>query len=66
LSEGDYGAPDPPDRAHDPKFKAMGKDLIHEDHGDLRCEWEGIIQFSEDPEDRSTFSGRWYGDKRGD
>ena len=63
---GDYGPPEPPNRAHEPKFKEMGKDLTHPDHGDLRCEWNGTIQFSADPQDRSTFSGRWYGEKRGD
>jgi hypothetical protein len=61
---GDYGPPEPPARAHDPIFSAMGRDLDHADHGDLRCEWEAAMQFSADPEDRSTFSGAWFGEKR--
>jgi len=60
-AEGDYGAPEPPNRAHDPKFKEMGKDLIHPDHGDLSCEWDATLQFSEDPNNRSSFTGRWVG-----
>jgi hypothetical protein len=62
----EYGAPTPPDLSHNPKFKEMGKDETHPDHGDLRCLWNAQIQFSDDPSDVSNFSGRWFGEKRFD
>lgn len=62
----DYGAPEPPNLSHEPRFQEMGKDLIHPDHGDLRCLWRGQIQFGSDPSDLTVFTGRFSGEKRFD
>ncbi len=62
----EYGAPEPPNLSHTPKFKERGRDLDHPDHGNLRCLWNSQLQFSDDPADVSRFTGRWFGEKRFD
>ncbi len=62
----EYGAPEPPNQSHTPKFKEMGKDIDHPDHGSLRCLWNAQIQSGDNPDDIIDFSGEWFGTKRFD
>ncbi|MEL6178010.1 MAG: hypothetical protein AAFS10_03610, partial [Myxococcota bacterium] len=65
--DADYGAPAMGNTAHDPRFKFMGiNEPNHPDYGDRRCKWDASLQFSDDPNDATQFTGQFFAEKRFD